>query len=48
MQWTFFLASCLLTAALLVPHAGAGPVGAGLALAALIHWGLRQLSRRHD
>jgi hypothetical protein len=48
MPWMFFLASCLLTSAMLVPHVGEGPVAAGLALAALIQWGLRQLPRRHD
>jgi hypothetical protein len=32
----FFLGACFLTGALLVPHAGAWPVLAGMALAGLI------------
>ena len=34
--WKFFLGSCLLTGALLFPHAGATPVIAGMILAGVI------------
>jgi hypothetical protein len=36
LEWRFFFGACLLTGALLVPGAGAGPVAAGCALAALV------------
>ena len=39
MQWRFFFGACLLTAALLLPHANAGPILAGMLLAALVQWG---------
>ena len=39
MQWRFFSGACLLTAALLLPHAKASPVLAGMLLAALVQWG---------
>ncbi|HLG57198.1 MAG TPA: hypothetical protein VI485_17795 [Vicinamibacterales bacterium] len=39
MQWKFFLGACLVTAALLLPHAAAGPVVAGMALAGVLQWG---------
>jgi hypothetical protein len=48
MEWTSFLAACLLVAALLVPQAGETPVAAGIALAAFIRWGWYQLHRPHD
>jgi uncharacterized membrane protein (GlpM family) len=34
--WKFFLGACLLTGALLFPHANAGPVIAGMILAGAI------------
>ena len=36
MPWKFFLGSCFLTGALLLPHADVGPLLAGMALAGLI------------
>jgi hypothetical protein len=38
-QWRFFLGACLLTAALLLPHANAGAVITGMLIAALVQWG---------
>lgn len=38
-HWAFFIGACLLTGALLLPHGGAGPVIAGMLLAALVQWG---------
>jgi hypothetical protein len=35
-SWKFFLGSCLLTGALLSPHAGPVPIVAGMVLAGLI------------
>jgi hypothetical protein len=34
--WKFFLGACLLTGALLSPHANAGPVIAGMVLAGIL------------
>jgi hypothetical protein len=34
----FFLGACFLTASLMLPHARAEPVVAGMALAGLIQW----------
>jgi hypothetical protein len=34
--WKFFFGACFLTGALLLPHAGLGPLLAGMALAGLI------------
>jgi hypothetical protein len=39
MQWRFFIGACLLTGALLIPHAGPGPVIGGMVLAAALRWG---------
>jgi hypothetical protein len=39
MQWRFFFGACLLTAALVLPHAKADPVVAGMLLAAHVRWG---------
>jgi hypothetical protein len=39
MQWRFFFGACLLTGAVLLPHANARPVIAGMLLAALVQWG---------
>jgi hypothetical protein len=38
-KWQFFFGACLLTAALLAPHAPPRPVLTGMALAALVRWG---------
>ncbi len=38
MQWKFFLGACLLTAAFVLPHAGIGPVVAGMVVAGVIQW----------
>jgi hypothetical protein len=38
MPWRFFIGACLLTAALLLPHASVVAVGAGMVLAALVQW----------
>jgi len=37
-QWRFFFGACLLTGAVLLPHANARPVIAGMLLAALVQW----------
>lgn len=37
-EWKFFLGASFLTAALIVPHAGAQPVAAGIVLAAFVRW----------
>jgi hypothetical protein len=37
-MWRFFFAACFLTGAILIPHAGVGPVAAGILLAAVIQW----------
>jgi hypothetical protein len=41
MRWKFFLGACLLTGALLLPHAAIVPVIGGMVLAGLIQvaWG---------
>ena len=39
MQWRFFFGACLLTGAVLLPHATAAPILAGMLLAALVQWG---------
>ena len=39
MQWRFFFGACLLAGAVLLPHANAVPVIAGMLLAALVQWG---------
>ena len=36
LRWRFFIGACLLTGALLLPHAKAGPVIAGMVLAGLM------------
>src|SRR4051794_16025618 len=36
MQWKFFIGACFLTGALLMPHAGRGPILAGMALGGLV------------
>lgn len=46
MQWKFYLGACFLAGALLLPHAGPGPVLLGMALAGLIQWIWHQLDRR--
>jgi hypothetical protein len=38
MPWKFYLGACLLTASLLVPHAGIRPVLAGEVLAGVVLW----------
>jgi nucleoside recognition membrane protein YjiH len=38
MQWKFFFGACLLTGALLLPHARPSSVVAGMVLAAFIQW----------
>ena len=43
MRLSAFLGACLLTGALLMPHAGMEPVIAGLALAAVIQWAWYQM-----
>jgi hypothetical protein len=47
-HWRFFLGACFLTGSLLLPHGGRGPVVAGMALAALVHWGIRQSRGRRE
>jgi hypothetical protein len=44
-EWKFFLGASFLTAALIVPHAGAKPVAAGIVLAALVRWGRSRTPR---
>jgi hypothetical protein len=39
MPWRFFFGACVLTGALLLPHANTVPVIAGMLLAALVQWG---------
>jgi hypothetical protein len=48
MRWNFFLGACFLTAALLVPHAGTGPVVAGIVLAFLLRWLGSRFNRRGE
>ncbi len=48
MRLTAFLAACLLTGALLIPHSGAVPVIAGMILAGLIQWVWGRTDRRHE
>ena len=51
MRWTFFLAACLLTGALLLPHGKAAPVVAGMLLAGLIQlvWAFtRRADGKHE
>ena len=43
-QWQAFLGACLLTGAALLPHVAARPVLAGMALAAIIHYGWSRLT----
>jgi hypothetical protein len=38
MPWRFFLGACLLTAAILLPHANAIAVIAGMVIAGLLQW----------
>jgi hypothetical protein len=38
MPWRFFLGACLLTAAILLPHANPAPVVVGMLLAGLVQW----------
>jgi hypothetical protein len=38
MEWKLFLGASFLTAALIVPHAGAKPVAVGIVLAAVVRW----------
>jgi hypothetical protein len=38
MPWRFFFGACLLTAALLLPHASVVAVVAGMVLAAFVQW----------
>lgn len=40
-----FLAACLLTVALILPHTRATPVASGLVLAGAIRWGWLRLGR---
>jgi hypothetical protein len=46
MEWKFFVGACLLTGAVLVPHAGVVPIVAGMALAGLIRWVWGRFRRR--
>lgn len=46
MHVKFFLGACFLTATLLLPYAGAGPVFAGMALAGLIQLVWTRMSAR--
>lgn len=46
MPWKFFFGACFLTGALLLPHAGLGPLLAGMALAGLIQLAWSQIGRR--
>ena len=46
MHWKFFLAACLLTGALLLPHAAVAPVVAGMVLAGLIQVAWSRISPR--
>jgi hypothetical protein len=39
MKWRFFFGACFLTAAVLLPHANAVPVIAGMLVAAVVQWG---------
>jgi hypothetical protein len=43
MEWRFFFGACLLTGAMLLPHAKAGPIIAGMLIAALVQWGRSRL-----
>jgi hypothetical protein len=45
-QWKFYLGACFLTLALVLPHARAVPVIAGMALAGLIQLAWSRISRR--
>ena len=47
-QWRFFLAACLLTGALLLPHAPVASVVTGMALAGLVQVGWTWFSGRRD
>jgi hypothetical protein len=46
MQWKFFLGACVLTGALVLPHARMVPVIAGMTLAGLIQLAWSQISGR--
>ena len=39
MKWRFFFGACFLTAAILLPHANAVAVFAGMIVAAVVQWG---------
>jgi hypothetical protein len=43
MQFRFFVGACFLTAAMLLPHANALPVVAGMLLAAAVQWAWSRL-----
>jgi hypothetical protein len=45
-QWRFFFGASFRTGALLLPHARATPVVAGIALACALQWGWSQMGRR--
>jgi hypothetical protein len=48
LRWQFFFGACLLAGAALLPHAPAGPVLAGMALAGVIHYlWLKVVTRRN-
>ena len=48
MEWRFFVGACLLTAAVLLPHAPPRQVLAGMALAAAIQYGWWKRGERRD
>jgi hypothetical protein len=48
MHWRFFVGACLLTAALLQPHAPLKSVLGGMGVAALLQLALTQIQRRRE
>jgi hypothetical protein len=48
MQWRFFVGACLLTGALLQPHAPVKSVLGGIGVAALIQLALTRIQRRRE
>ena len=48
MQWKFFLGACLLTAAVLQPHAPTRSIIGGIGLAALAQWAWVEAGRQHE
>jgi hypothetical protein len=48
LHWKFFVGACVLTGALVLPHADTGPVISGMALAAVVHWGWLRIGGRRE